>query len=342
MIAGLNFSNYNKTMMQPIHRNFLTAIFFTSVLLTGPAPSGAEDPHEPFYQSRTSRYDTMKNLKDEITALISENKKLEERYSRLKEQWHLLQTEKRVNEETPELKSRELFPPQKRSMNLVQQEMDEYLDAQQQPESSQNRYLNGELMDYSEHLSLLELHLADLQYQRRERELELKLIKVQNQDKEREALVLMEQKKTAVQAAMQKERQLLENLSRKEDSLKTGPAQIPVLEKENRALEEKILSLEKKREFKEREVAILKDKKMLKEKSAEQFLTKIEKEKLELKARVDGLRSEHNQLSDKVATSLSRQERKNELIQGIMAYDQENQKLRAGIDAVNSQPKNQE
>ncbi|MGE0268467.1 MAG: hypothetical protein AB7S78_08450 [Candidatus Omnitrophota bacterium] len=328
-------------MLKSIQRNFITMMLFSIAFVTGAVPLGAEDPHEPFYQSRTSRYDTMKTLKDDITALITENKKLEERYSRLKEQWHILQTQKRLDHEDVELKSRELFQPQVRPMNLVQQEMDQYLDGQQM-DGSQKRYLNGELMDYSEHLSLLELHLADLQYQRRELELELKLIKVQNQDKEREALVLLEQKKIAVQEAMQKERQLVEQITRKEESMKTAPAQIPLLEKENQNLEEKILSLEKKKEFKERELTILKDKKMLKEKSAEQFLTKIEKERQELKSRVDSLKAEHNQLSDKVATSLSLQDRKNELIRGIMQFDQENQKLQARIDEMSPKLKSQE
>ncbi|MBP9853342.1 MAG: hypothetical protein KBD53_00575 [Candidatus Omnitrophica bacterium] len=325
-------------MTQATHRPFIILIFSFLILLTASSSLKAEEETDSLYQPRTSRYDTMKKLKDDIAVLIAENKKLEERYSQLKEEWQLIQdqspsSQKEVIQNNPE----SLFPTK---INAGQENFDPYIDDKNL--DSQKRYLSGELMDYSEQLSLLQLHLADLQYQRRELELELKLNKVQNQDKERKALELKEAENIALQQALQKERQLLEEITRREEELRTTPEQVSVLEKENQDLEEKAVSLAKKKEFKEKELSILKDKKMLKEKSTAQSLSKAEKEKSDLKNQVEDLKKQHDQLSNQITTSLGRQDRRNELIQGIKKYDLENQKLRTQIDEMSLMLKRQE
>lgn len=309
--------------MQPIHPYSL--VVFSSLILavTGAVPVRAQEPQHPLVQSRTSRYDTMKSVKEEIVGLIAENKKLEARYSELKSQWRILQIRQQAGAVGP-----------------VDEGMDRYQEEQQtQGDDQSYRHLNDDMMEDSEHLALLELHLEDLQVQRSELELELKLLKVQSQDKERDILGQLEQDKTALQGALQRERQLQEILVRKEEAVRIAPAQTPVLEQENKQLEEDILALEKKKEFKEKEVAILKDKFTLKEKSTEQVRSKLEMEKQELTARVEKMREEHGQLSDKVDTSLSRQQHRNELIQGIIKFDRENQQLQAKISEMSEKLK---
>jgi len=312
--------------MQPIHSQ--TSILLTCFLcgLAGVVPVQAQETAHPLVQSRTSRYDTMKSVKEEIVGLMAENKKLEARYSELKAQWRILQIQQEAGTADP-----------------IAQGLDQY-EAQQVPsEPDQSyRYLRTEGMGDSEELTLLELHLQDLQVQRSELELELKLLKVENQDKERDSLAELEQDKTALQAAVQREHQLQEILLRKEEAVKAAPTRTPVLERENKQLQEDILALEKKKEFKEKEVAILKDKVTLKEKSTEQIRTKLEMEHQELTARVEKMREEHGQLSDKVDTSLSRQQHRNELLQGIIKFDQENQQLQAKINEMSEKIKAQE
>ena len=312
--------------MQPTHPHFLVLMISLMFGLAGAVPARAEEPGYPLVQSRTSRYDTMKSVKEEIVELIAENKKLEARYSELKAQWRILQIQQQAGAVGP-----------------VDEGMDRHQEEQPAQEEEQSyRHLNNEGVVDEEQLALLELHLEDLQVQRSELELELKLLKVENQDKERDTLAVLEQDKTALQAAVQREHQLQEILARKEEAARTAPAQIPVLEQENKKLELDILALEKKKEFKEKEVAILKDKAALKEKSAEQVRSKLEMEKQELTAQVEKLRAEHDQIADKVDTSLSRQEHKAELIRGIIKFDQENQQLQAKITEMSEKLKSRE
>lgn len=288
--------------------------------------------------SRTeSKSDTMSRIKKDAKRLIKENKRLEKSYSQLREKLSILQNEARSKPMAiREAPTTDLFQMQPKLSEFAIEELNS-IQVTPKQKAAENRFVSGELTDYSEQINLLELRLADKQYQRRELELELKLRKVQVEDEMRMGKQHEGSLAVALQNSLVREKQLAAEISRLESHSEVAPAELPLYENENTRLEEELEILQKEREFEEREVAILRDKKLLKEKSAEDLLAQIEAEKVYLANEVDMLKQQHNQLEDTVSQSLRRQGEKKKLLEEIIFYDRENQKLQAKIKKLNDQ-----
>ncbi len=316
----------------PKQMNRIPVLVTLFTFLVGISTVYAQKRQEPdvWMQPRESRYDTMMAVKDEITRLIAENKELEEQHSRLKEQWRAMQQ----NETVPDavrLPAQQPLPRQPVRKTRINPDAMHQAVQGAAPRPVAHRFVKGELMDYDESVTLLELYLADLRYQRRELELELKLRQVELQDRQRARQLEEARRQNELQAALVEESRLNEAIKRKQAELARAPQDIPRLKKENRVMELEIPALQKKIEVKEREIGILKDKLALKEKSAAPVLSKLSKEKQALEAYVTKLDNRYENLSSTVNTSLRRQERKEQLIRDIINFDKENQKLQRQI-----------
>ncbi|MBZ0165440.1 MAG: hypothetical protein K8I00_01445 [Candidatus Omnitrophica bacterium] len=294
-----------------------------------------EDP-DVWFQPRQSRYDTMRSVKEEITGLINENKQLEEHYSLLKEQWESRRQQNAPLPKTTVQRSAQQPVEQKPVRPAVITPVPvQPFSAGDKPQPLDSRSLKGEVVDPHGALTLLELYLADLRYQRRELELDLKLHKVKQQDRRGEALQAQTQLKNEIQSGLIKERQLMQALQRKQEEVTQAPQENIRLKKENSALERELPALQKKVEFKDREIEILKNKITLQQKSADPVLSKEEKERQVLEARIKERRERYESLSKLVGTSLRRQERKKQLLRDIIAFDKENQDLQEKIVELN-------
>lgn len=314
----------------------LVYIFVTLILFVGVDPSLAQSNGEPdiWMQPRQSRYDTMLEVKEEISRLIVENKELEDRYSQLKEQWAAMQQQGQLPGQVMRLPAQNLTPKQPVRKVTIMPNAVRHAGASIEAQPMANTFVKGELMDYDESLGLLELRLADLRYQRRELELELKLQQVAQQDKVRSHQLKESRLQNELQSGLLEERRLMQMIQRREKEAAEAPMNIPQLKKENQILALEIPALQQKIEVKKREIGLLQSQMDLKEKASSPVLSSIEKEKAILEAYVTQLSGQYESLSATVSTSLRRQERKEQLIRDIIDFDKENQKLQRQIEEL--------
>ncbi len=315
-------------------------LVLTVGMLAFPTEALAQRNYEPLSGPVTSRYDRMNAVKKDIAEMIKINKGLEARYAEVLQQWQQMPKKNiPVTMAVREARQPNLFEPEPRLNQLVPERMKSVQGQPiiQPPQEDSQKLLRQKLLKANEQKALLELQLSDLQYHRRELELELKLKKVERTDRINEIKRQTEALKLQVQESLQNEKELLFEISKREGLGKIAPEKVPELEAENTRLKKQTEELARQAEFREREVSILRDKKKLKEKSGEELISQIENEKIRLRSEVHHMVNEHDQLTDTVATSLSRQERKKKLLEEIIFYDRENQKLQAKIQQLSDQ-----
>lgn len=323
------------------HISYISLVAVLGMTVLGCAVDAeAQRDYQPLSGPVTSQYDRMNAVKRDIAEMIKINKGLEARYAELLKQWQQMPKQNiPVSMAVREARQQNLFTPEPKLGNLVPDKMKSVQGQPiiQGPQDNSEKLLRQKLLKANEQKALLELQLSDLQYHRRELELELKLKNVERKDRSNAIQRQTESLKLQVQEALQTEKELLYEISKREGLSKIAPDKIPELEAENTQLKKMTEELSKQAEFLEREVAILRDKKKLKEQSGEELISQIENEKIRLRSEVHHMVNEHDQLTDTVATSLSRQERKKKLLEEIIFYDRENQKLQAKIQQLTDQ-----
>lgn len=267
-----------------------------------------------------SRYNSLDGLKEEVTILLDENKKLQDRYSV-------------IRQERDSLK------------NLVNQYKQRVIESQRHFLSVEDSYqdLEGSLSDFTIEtdefgsnndvggegatLKLLKLKLADLQYTKKDLEMEFKLT---NYLKTKTQKSLAGYKKE-LDLIVQKEEMIKGQVLAMQDKISFLPQKISVLERENEKLQEQIEKVKIRNSFKEREVALKKDKKKLALRSSEYGFSDKEKVKEQLLVSVNQLQSEYDQLQERLEKSMSSQVEKKKIIQNVIELDKENQALRNKI-----------
>lgn len=321
--------------MNPSLRRF--TVILIAVLICR-APAFGQEGANGAYTGK-SAYDKILNVKSTISTLLQENRHLEIQYATIADEYQRIQQQVNMFAEEisavtkDHIKKQDLQKEKYNSIEKLQQDLSR-LNDELLIKRSRNAYLKAQSLDHEMRTKILQLKLQDLQYAQRELELAVKQknfsLEERNRKIEEEILRMKDQLKQNIEQTQE----ILQQTKRLEKESLGFNKTIETFTRENRQMEDQLAGFHRKNQLNEQEVSLLKNKKLYASRKAEHLLFEKGQERDLIRKQVDALNAELNMLKRKVSASYSRQNAKRELIDTLMAMDQENQTLKDKIKEI--------
>lgn len=295
----------------------------------------AEDGDSRF---ESQNYKMISDIKNRVSGLLEENKKLISQNEILKEQQKALRLvfEERRKELEQLIEETGAFWLQGDSASFDDAMNGNFraLEKDKALKESRTGHLNSELMDFNERQRLWKLYLADLEYQKRDLMLELKLKEASAKENNRDHGAEIQALRQEVMINREKEQRILSEIERLQGENGDFAKQAEQIQRENAELQEKITILERRADIKYKENGLLKDKILYTSKLKESPVMDSLRERKELSAEVVQLQKEYETLNSEVNSSMAQLDLKRQLVNNVMSKHKENQDLKTKITEI--------
>lgn len=284
-------------------------------------------------------FNTIDQIKAEISALLAEHGKLDQEYEVLSKQAYGLQ--ETIKEQKGKLikikKDKYLFQKEhkdkKYNIKAVYNDISS-LETEVMIRQSKNTYLSGNLIDIDGQLRVLKLKIDELQYQKRELQMNVKLKQVHIEEKESKQNKTLKTIENEHIKSLEKEKALNAELAELQQQYYALPDKIAIVQDEITGIEREIDDLNKQKLFRIKENQHIQRKKELKDKMIDVMLSDKKKKKDNLQVKVDKLQEEYDIFDQKIKKFIASKERRHEVMKSLINIDRENISLRLKIDKL--------
>lgn len=288
-------------------------------------------------------YNALNHLKSSLSGLLAENNKLEAEYKILQEKFNALElVYKSHAAEIAELKQAQapmvISPIETKPLDEKQQQLSDG-ETQLLMAQSQIAHVESQLLDTDEHLRLLRLQQAELEYAKKDISLANQLADMSRKSEVKNEEQQLAELRQEYEKNLEQEKKILQEIEEMKNTNQDFDAETQQLKLENKDLESQIRHLESQQKFKEDENALLRNKKLYQVRLSENEIWQGEQQKIQLEQNISAQEAEFNSLNNQVDASLAAQSQHRQLLDSIMQVDKDNQQLKTKINELQAKIK---